>query len=463
MFSEWIAAPIVMKLKSFALDRTGSIALGFGLAFIPILVAAGVALDYSKASNAQTQFKAILDAAALSGVRSSTVLQTVGKATQKEELVELVKRDFVAQVDSRPDLLAMLKDVKTEGTITGEALTINLCYIATVNTGFVRFVGITTMQMKGCAQAVTPLPSYVSIHALVDASGSMGIGASTDDQAIMQTRLGCAFACHTMNWGQPIYSPRCDTRNKWAQTTNCVHSIGAKTRFDVVRGTLIEMIEAAQAATRWPSHFTFQVHKFSNTATQIHAASSDLASVKRAVQGMAPDIDGAGTNLRHALQQIRTSIPAGGDGRSPGSPKVYLIILTDGVEGNLHYRCSIQANSTACLHTGVAGRDGNFILNNPGFWNSTQRFQVIDPTVCTPFKSRGINVMTLHTEYYIPVNSPGLHFTQIKAMLVPEIKGRLAACASSRDMAYSAMTPAEIQSAMSRMFRSIALKAQLTF
>ncbi len=184
MFSEWIAASIVMKLKSFALDRTGSIALGFGLAFIPILVAAGVALDYSKASNAQTQFKAILDAAALSGVRSSTVLQTVGKATQKEELVELVRRDFVAQVDSRPDLLAMLKDVKTEGTITGEALTINLCYIATVNTGFVRFVGITTMQMKGCAQAVTPLPSYVSIHALVDASGSMGIGASTDDQSV---------------------------------------------------------------------------------------------------------------------------------------------------------------------------------------------------------------------------------------------------------------------------------------
>ncbi len=97
--------------------------------------------------------------------------------------------------------------------------------------------------------------------------------------------------------------------NQWSQTTSCVRMLGATTRFDVVRQTLIDMINKASTSTNWPDEFKFSVHKFSNTATGVHPTSSDLASVKTAVQTMTPDVHGAGRTCASPLQQIRTKIP----------------------------------------------------------------------------------------------------------------------------------------------------------
>ncbi len=462
MFSEWIDASITMKLKRFVCERTGSVALGFGIAFMSITAAVGVALDYSKASNAQTQFKAIIDAAALSGVRTPTVLKTVGSPTQKDAVIAIVRADLAAQIGTKPDLKAMLRSTTVEGTIADNQLTVKICYWAEAATAFMGFIGIKAVKLQSCAQAATALPTYVSIHALVDASGSMGIGASVADQALMQKEFGCAFACHTINWGQPTYSPRCERGYWFSMTTACAKRVGARTRFDVVRNTLIDMVEEAQAATHWPGQFKFSVHKFSNTATLVHATSGDLASVKRAVQVMMPDVDGAGTNLRYALQQIRTRIPAGGDGRSPTTPKVYLIILSDGVEGNVDEQCTVERNISTCRYWGTSIPDANFTLNHPGFYEGVERTQVIDSAPCTPFKTNGVNVMTLHTEYATPPNTTDSRFRTIRTVLGPVIKSRMQECASSRDMAYSATTPAEIQAAMDRMFKSITLRARLT-
>ncbi len=165
--------------------------------------------------------------------------------------------------------------------------------------------------MANCAEARASIPTFYSIHAIVDASGSMGIGASVADQQLMQTRLGCAFACHTFNWSQPTLAPLCNTRNGYSQTPNCAERIGARTRFDVVRDRLIDFVDKAISMNRMPGQYKFSVHKFSTEPTEVHETTSDLASVKRSIETMTMDEDGAGTNLGHALRAILSKVPPG--------------------------------------------------------------------------------------------------------------------------------------------------------
>lgn len=54
------------RLKSFAIDQQGAVAIIFGLAVIPVIGLTGASLDYSRASNVQSQLQGALDASVLS-------------------------------------------------------------------------------------------------------------------------------------------------------------------------------------------------------------------------------------------------------------------------------------------------------------------------------------------------------------------------------------------------------------
>ncbi len=81
---------------AFRDDRAGNVAMIFGVAAIPIFGAVGVAVDYSRASNARTQMQAALDVTALMVSKEALDLKSA-------EVQKKAKAYFEAQFN-RPDL-----------------------------------------------------------------------------------------------------------------------------------------------------------------------------------------------------------------------------------------------------------------------------------------------------------------------------------------------------------------------
>src|SRR5215467_3421187 len=60
------------KLARLLRDNRGNVAITFGLAFIPIAVAAGTAVDYSRGNSAKAKLQSFLDNAVLAGANDGT-------------------------------------------------------------------------------------------------------------------------------------------------------------------------------------------------------------------------------------------------------------------------------------------------------------------------------------------------------------------------------------------------------
>jgi hypothetical protein len=94
----------------------------------------------------------------------------------------------------------------------------------------------------------------------------------------------------------------------------------------------------------------------------------------------------ADTNLRKALQQMNTIIPAPGPG-SPSSPRKVLFIVSDGVDDEL--------NPPSC-----SAPNGIF------FHPAGRCLQTVSSSLCDAIKTRGIKIAVLYTTY-LPIPGPG--------------------------------------------------------
>ena len=226
----------------------------------------------------------------------------------------------------------------------------------------------------------------------------------------------------------------------------------------MVRSAITTVLSEATNLQTLADQFSYSVHKFSNTVTEVAAVSKDSDAVAAKVATMTPDAKGAGTNLRAALVSMASKITVG-DGKSPDSRKAFLLILTDGVEGNVN---EYEENGWAGYRTyGNWKADSNLQISNPGFYNGSERSQAVDPTMCNALKSKGVTVLTLHTEYLTPVGTTDYRFQQIQSQLKPSIATRLRDCASGADLAFNASSPDEIKAATKKMLAAVIAKAHL--
>ncbi len=460
-----------VSARPFARERRGSVATIFALSLVPTLSLLSVAIDFSNASSKRSSLSAAADSAALAGVSDSVVKQTLTWTEQKEESLKAIRIQFES-LTTDLKTQGILQNASYEVTVNNNVIQTKVCYDAVVKTSVLAIAGKSFLDVTGCAEASSAPPVYVSVYAFVDASGSMGIGASTADQRLMNNRLGCAFACHTLDWKTPMFNPDCENRGGWddgSKTTTCARKIGAKTRFDVVRGALADVIDDAGTMSKMPNQFRFAIYKFSNTLTEVQAETTNLGGAKAAVQRMEMDIAGAGSNFREGMKALLPKIPTSGDGKTPSTPKVILLIMTDGVEGNVkEYRECRNAwvngvwTRNICNYWGSWNPDNVFTVNEPGFYWGSERSQAIDSRICESFKAKGVTVATLNTEYVTPPGSGDARFRQIQSMLRPVIRQTMANCASRAEYAYYATTPGEIQQATDMMFRSVMEKARIT-
>lgn len=449
------------KLTDLRKSAKGTVTIIFGLSVVPMMGLAGLAIDYSSVSKSRSVLQGIADAATLYSVSDLIVKPNVTWTEQKTASLAAVKKEFESLV-SGLGASGSLTSVTYSATIASNVITVKTCYVGTQATTALNVVGVSSMTFEGCSQASSAPPLYVSVYVLADASGSMGVGATADTQDKMIDKLGCAFACHTYNWQA---DPDCKKGTWGAYTTYCVHKLGLETRFDVIKTAFANVTDQAKAMQKIPDQFRFGIYKFSNKITKVQGTTTSFDTAKSAINNMDPDTVGAGSNIRYAFKQMKNELPASGDGKSADTPKVFLLLMTDGVESNVdeYVTCSGSGSNKVCGTYGSWSSDPNFTVNGTGFWHGSERSQAIDPAMCDDLKNKGVVIATLNTEYFVSqkaANSDS-RFSKIKSDLQPKIRETMQKCATRPDLAFYATTPGEIQKATSAMFQSLMEKARI--
>jgi Flp pilus assembly protein TadG len=153
--------------KRFLKDSSGSTAILFGFALIPLIGMVGIAVDYGRASNSKTALQASIDSTALSlaaaaSEDSDAELQTKGAA--------FLKATFIPH---GPHVMGPVVIKRNNGVIEVSAT-------ATLNTAFMQVLGIDTMTVGGAASA-TFGKRKIEFALALDNTGSMAEDSAGND------------------------------------------------------------------------------------------------------------------------------------------------------------------------------------------------------------------------------------------------------------------------------------------
>jgi Flp pilus assembly protein TadG len=145
-------------LREFRNSESGATAIIFGLAVLPLMVALGAAIDYSRAANVRASMQRAVDSAAIVVARDSASLSATGAETRG--------RDFFAANFGKQD--ATLTPVE----VTRDAKTVRVAASGTVPTAFMQIVGINAIPIS--SEAVVNWGSRkIELALVLDNTGSM--------------------------------------------------------------------------------------------------------------------------------------------------------------------------------------------------------------------------------------------------------------------------------------------------
>ena len=232
-------APLWPLISEFGSNRRGNVAVISALACLPLVAAAGCAIDYTTATMIRTKLQAAADAATLATVSINSSVVTTAKAMSTNGTVAggstFATNFFNANLSSSPEDSGYT-NLSPTGTVSknGLKLTATLAFTAQVPTYFMGIMGYKTVAVSGTSTASYTMPSYINFYLMLDVSGSMGFPSTNDEQVRLQAvnpdnmtgsngyPTGCTFACHfaaqgacsqSGNPGQGPYPPVGTTHN----------------------------------------------------------------------------------------------------------------------------------------------------------------------------------------------------------------------------------------------------------
>jgi Flp pilus assembly protein TadG len=158
----------MMTLKSrtilgFVADSSGSIATTTVIATLPLLLAIGSGIDYSRAVNEKTQLQIGTDAAAIAGIRA--VRQGLDVATATTMMTSIIQAN-----DLNPAAHA------TNATLSANGTTLCVYGTSQVTTSFMGLAGIKTIPVGANACSTMNIDTF-EIAFAIDNSGSMANSA----------------------------------------------------------------------------------------------------------------------------------------------------------------------------------------------------------------------------------------------------------------------------------------------
>lgn len=428
-------------MRRFLKNRSGSFGILLAILLVPIIGAAGLALDYSNALSAKARIQGAADAAALAAVAESSagVKQAVSMAGDGEVPIGVsdAVTFFKAQLENDSDFQLdeiVAKVVKKNGRLYSV-----IDYRATVATTLSRILGQDLIKVVGQAIVEYQTEVYRDFFLLLDNTPSMGVGATPTDVAKMvaNTPDECAFACHIVKNGV-------EDKNSYY---NLAKSLGVTTRINVVAQAAAALMDTASDSRKSFNQYRMGVYTFGEKAEdtkllEVLAPTTNLAKAKtKAGQVDLMSIPKQGydndqqTDFDRALTQIADKMGAAGTGLTASSPEKIIFFVSDGVGDS--YK---PTGCTKKLHSGRCQ-------------------EPIDVKYCTALKDKGFRIAVLYTTYLpLPTND------WYKKWIEPfqdEIPQRMQACASP-DLFFEVGPSEGISEAMTTLFKKIVNTPLLT-
>ena len=434
-------------LGSFFHDRRGGAAITFAVTGASLLAAVAFGVDYTRMVNLRTQIQSAADAAVLDGVSSSAMNRALSNHQQVQASKARAEASFSANLAQIGVPMPSSAIAASMNGKTGE-ISIQLDWSTNYNSAFGTTITATSRQLTGTSTAKSATTTFIEVIALVDASGSMGIGASEADQQAMlasdKTRY-CAFACHVVGT---------DTEARKLKKSN---GDPVQLRFDVVRSALVDVLTRASTLNGPSDQVKVSVYKFSNRVTPVQTPTTSMTTAINAIRAMELDgAGGAGTNYSAVLQDLLPQVQSGGDGSSATSRKTYFMLLTDGIADDV-----METADAANYEWGNWVPDPRWVTFQPSFLASGENLQGLDASLCSPYKNKNITVLTLNIDYVIPPN-PDWRFQTIRDRLKGSINQNMNACATAANLTFNASAPGSIKQAINTMFDTIVASARLT-
>lgn len=146
--------------RRFAKCRSGTTAIMLGLSAVPVMLAAGMGLDFIRASNLKTHMQTALDAAALAAAASPSLSDS--------ERIELGKKAFAVNWRS-----AMTIGMNAAPVFVIDSNRVTASASAPMETSLMQVAGIGTLEISGESVVSIPKNRKAEIALVLDYSGSM--------------------------------------------------------------------------------------------------------------------------------------------------------------------------------------------------------------------------------------------------------------------------------------------------
>lgn len=429
--------------RNFLREEGGNFALMFAVFGTAAAIMFGVAISFTGLVSARNQINSSADAAVLAAVSGSTMQSGLTPSAQIAASTAVAQKFFAAGYMPKGVVVAPPTVNVTESSgIYAATLTYNAQYTLP----FGGILGISTLPIQATVAATSSAsgnsaPRYVDFYILVDASTSMGIGATLNDITTMQSTagVGCSVACHADG------------------TDTLAHNAGATLRFDVIKNAVLQITNSANNLNSTGQIvIRIGLYSFATGFKTLQDITSDIGNVTTAAQSMTLQGYDAGTNAAAALAALQQKINAGdpviGNGSSASSPQVFAILATDAISNSVDN----QTPTAWSISPAFVPFSPNAI---PDSNDAQMDLEGLDPSLCSPIKASGVNMMTLETTYVISpldlvTGSGVLRYNYINSTLLGSTTSNMTACATSPAFALTASAPQDIMNDMQQLFNT---------
>jgi Flp pilus assembly protein TadG len=366
-----------LRLKSLLGDRNGNVALVVAIVAVPMLLAVGASLDYTRAYNVQNKMQADLDAALVAAIKQIDT-------NDESKLEQKIGDWFEAQADKRDssyDLTEIRVD-KLGHTITATAK-------GTVPTTLMTLANIKTVPVGVTSAIKGPATSYVDVYVVVDKSPSMLLAATTEGQSLMRNTANCEFACHSTADPVTVQGTSYPTYYAYSKAA------GVKLRADVALDAVGEVLDMIDKADKDHARIKVGLYRLGDTISQELPPTYSTSAARKKLADDSSGLTSASsmkaTYFQTALKALKTKIGTAGDGMSAASPLKLVLLLTDGVQSDRSWV------TTGRSKTCVTKVGKNCVRYKSGaLWGQVTP---LNPDWCAYLKENKASVAVLYTEY----------------------------------------------------------------
>ena len=464
----------------FCGDRRGNVAITFSLTLIPIVMLVGVGVDYARGSMIRNELQASADSASLAAVSQNSAsynaaMSMTGNGSVSAGVTEATNV-FNGNLSGKTGFTNL--QVTATVTKTGTTLASVVQFTASVPTSFMGMFGTKNISVTGQSTSSSSMPIYINYYLMLDVSGSMSFPSTATEQTRLQSinpdnytlyPNGCTFACHFTTQGACPNNEQKYNTNGYCEGFNLSRTAGnaantpvtscptpgtsacIQLRADAVGYAVNALLQTAVASEKVTNQFQVGLYPFiqylysyfpltsnlkgsANGQGTINYAAAQLATLLDT--GNNASLGSGGTHFENAFPSMNNLITSVGTGTKK-SPLPYVFLITDGAQDS---------------QTQWSGN-----------WAGSNQATVMDSTLCTPLKNRGITIAVLYIPYQTIQNATNFANGEDFAVnaIIPNIPTALQACASP-GFYYTASSPQAITDALNAMFAQSLQTAHIT-